>query len=117
MKTKCYKVTHWQLVRALPAYECTSDTLPRLFSVSFQTATEAVDCLKGWEKSYGKFTYELNQIRQYDFTNNVLMISLSTEDLYSACKEELSSKLDAVNAKMAEADNKTMLLDLEKKTT
>jgi hypothetical protein len=45
------------------------------------------------------------------------MISLSTEDLYSACKEELSSKLDAVNAKMAEADNKTMLLDLEKKTT
>lgn len=112
--TEIYKTHQYIVTRALPALEYDGSTLPRLFNLNVRTALEALDALKAWEKSWGKFTYEVHEVRQYILTNDVLIFSVTTEDLLSKAKEELEIKLNEISSKISEVDNKTILLDLDK---
>ena len=111
---KIYKTHQYIVTRALPAQEYDGSTLPRLFNLIVKTPLEAVDALKAWEKSWGKFTYEVHEVRQYIVTSDIHIFTVTTEDLLSRAREELEVKLNALNSKIAEVDNKTILLDLDK---
>lgn len=114
--TDIYKTHQYIVTRALPAFEYDGSTLPRLFNLNVKTALEAVEAIKAWEKSWSKFTYEVHEVRQYSLTSDVHIFSVPTEDLLSRAKDELEVKLNEVYAKIKEVDNKTIMLDLEKKT-
>jgi hypothetical protein len=115
--TDIYKTHQYIVTRALPAFEYDGSTLPRLFNLNVKTALEAVEAIKAWEKSWSKFTYEVHEVRQYSLTNDVHIFSVPTEDLLSRAKDELEVKLNEVYAKIEGLDNKTIMLDLEKKAT
>lgn len=111
---KIYKTHQYIVTRALPAPEYDGSRLPRLFNLIVKTALEAVDAIKSWEKSLGKFTYEIHEVRQYIVTGDVHIFTVTTEDLLFHAREELEVELNALNSKIAEVDNKTILLDLDK---